>query len=314
MDDDDHILEKLNYKKKMQNAKTQDAPPSKIETTTRPETSNQSGAQTNTPEPHREEILKILRKTEFYRYLMESNDVNDFKHRILVLINKLGFNDYLFTLMDTYKEINGKLTSICPNFLATYYDQHFYKHDQVWKHFIKNDTPVFLSALNTYVRSAPVQTEQTSCNKALADLIESHGYSDGYIMSLPSQNGRRCLMAVYSTNVSPTNFRDQVEACKERLELLCCAIDYIGVSRFDESLAGHRGSANVKLPARPLELLKHMAANDCNLNRAAAKMNISVRTADAHIRVVKKILGVVTVTTAVFRAIKFGIIDLEESD
>ena len=260
----------------------------------------------------KELMLEAMRETEFYKYLMISSDVEDFKRRILVLVNKLGFTDFGFTLMSTVREIDGLLSSVPSGLAESYYVEAFHEHDITLKYLAVNKNPIFRSAVDEFVNGASFKTEEITRNQELTRLIRSYGYEDYYGLPMESRSGGRCLFTVQGISMPKHLLQERVEGCKGRLELLCCAIDYICAIRFTRAMAGSKRSETIKLTTRPQELLTHLAINDCNLNQAAQAMNISVKTANVHIATVKKAFGVTTSTAAVAHAIKHGFINLDQ--
>lgn len=271
------------------------------------ETGSESGIITGT----RESMLQAMRETEFYEYLMISSDIEDLKRRTLTLVKQLGFTDFAFTLLDTIREPDGLLFSGPAELVKTYYHMALYKHDLLWKYLAICNGPIFQSVIFDYVETAPFQTETLQKNQTLAQLMASFGYTDAYVLPMTSLHGERCLLIVYGANMPRSVFQHKVEVCNGGLELLCCAIDYICSTRFSKAIEGSSKSVRVKLTPRLLELLKHLTVNDCNLRQAADKMNISVKTVNAHIAAVKKAFGVSTSTAAVFCAIKHELIAIE---
>lgn len=269
---------------------------------------------TGTSHNDKDAQLTAMRETEYYRYLMPANDINDFKRRVLMLVNNLGFSDFLFTHLDTSYELHGKVTSLPADLLDTYYSESFYRHDLLWKYLEQNDAPIFQSVLNTYVRAAPIKISQITSNQALADLTESYGYADYYILPAKSQLGGRSALAIHSAKVSPRAFQDRVATCQPNLELLCCAVDYICAIRFAQAVTKLGRNTAIGLSARPVELLKHLAVNDCTLGQAAQRMGITVKTAAVHINTVRKAFGVSTSPAAVLQAIKHRFIDPHERE
>lgn len=66
------------------------------------------------------------------------------------------------------------------------------------------------------------------------------------------------------------------------------------------------------ITSKPLVLLDILAKKDLNLKQAAKELNITLNTANKHIASAKQALGVNTQAAAVYRAVKQGLIKLED--
>ncbi len=260
----------------------------------------------------RDLLLETVLDSELYKYLTLSSDVEDLKQRVVVLIDRLGFTDFAFSLMDTACEQEGLIYSGPSGLIQTYYGEAFYRHDITLKYLeVNRGASVFRSTLDEFINGAPITTKDILRNQDLSRLIQSYGYNDYYAISLPSCYRGHCLMTIMAAGIPRRDFRRCVGLCSGRLQLLCCAIDYICAQRFASAIEGKRKKV-YRLTARPLELLKYIALDDCTLYQAADKMNISVKTANVHIANAKKVFGVSTSTAAVTEAIRHGLIILDQ--
>ncbi len=262
------------------------------------------------PADQKEILLQIMFESELYEYLLLSEGFEDFERRVTVLVNKLGFSDFIFTLMDTVTSVDGKLYTIPKELIEIYCEKEFYKHDLMLQYLTVCPKPNFRSAIDNFIANSPFPAEIFIQNHDFSMLLKSYGYMDYYVSPVSSESGGQGLLFIMSRDMDVNTFRHKVEVCKGRLELLCCAIDHICSTRFAANILKGK-TKEYRLTPRPLELLTYMSMEDCTLYKAAKKMNISVKTANVHIAAVKREFGVSTSTAAVTHAIKYGLINFD---
>lgn len=196
----------------------------------------------NVPTCHKAMVLDALRETDFYQYLAASADSDELTQRTLDLLKSFGFSDFLFTRLITGHQAVGKITSLPQGLLHAYYQPSYGQYDLLWPYLEENHAPTFQAFFNTFARTAPYATDSLQKHQELAELHDAYGYADAYILPLQSYDGWRCLLAIYSKGVAPEAFQRRVAPCRQRLELLGCAIDYLCTTRFASALEPHGGN------------------------------------------------------------------------
>jgi len=116
-------------------------------------------------------------------------------------------------------------------------------------------------------------------------------------------------MAIQSPDISAQEFRIRAEICMPSLLILAAAIDHVGTKRFPEFFLGPKESRAITINPKPLQLLTKLASENKKLKVVAAEMGITESTANDHMAAVKKALGAPTQASAVYLAIKEGLID-----
>ncbi len=255
-------------------------------------------------------FFQMLTDTELYKYLSLSTDVGDLKRRIALLIGKLGFSYFSFTLMGASHVQDSTIHSLPSEFLDSYYQNNYQEYDWLWTSLKLSDKGIFGSTLHDQIFAAPYPTEEVEKNREIIKLIKSFDYEDFYAIPAKSETERKGAFIIWGLNMSQPEFQDRIKLCEGRLELLCNAIDHICSEQF-ESYYNDNGIIFPTITARPTELLTYMAFHDCTLYQAAERMHISVKTANVHIASAKKALNVKTTTNAISLAIKHGLIKPE---
>lgn len=148
-------------------------------------------------------------------------------------------------------------------------------------------------------------------NRQIGSLIRSFGYSDFFIIPIGECILRsRILLEVATKDDNISNFRDHVKSCKNALQLLAEAIDYIGRRKFPKIFMYKILSEpnEVRMTPQRLKVLETLAAGDKTLPQAADHLGISIHTINKHIAEARKALGASTIPGAVYKAIKTGLI------
>ena len=87
------------------------------------------------------------------------------------------------------------------------------------------------------------------------------------------------------------------------------AIDQVGRAKFKAQFHNLKHNPQIRIPARPLELLSFLM-KDLTLSEAAEILQISISTANQHIALAKKAFNTSTIHGALLCAIKEGLLEL----
>ncbi len=249
---------------------------------------------------------------EYRVELTQALNVTDFTDKILQVLNSWGFSDYSLYRLPAGIPIYTSMMTTMPDLQEVYDEGRHIKYDLTLMHAQSKSVPTYLSIIDDFISTAPFDNELFIRNRELVRLYRCFGYSDLYCIPVKAYdgNGRMALM-VLSEGKEREEFRQIVEAKKSELRSLATAIDYIGSNKFPDSFCARDDEA-FTISQRPLELLNTLAKENVSLKHAAKRMFISLDTANKHIASVKRALGANTQASAVYLAIKKGLIHFQD--
>lgn len=229
---------------------------------------------------------------------------------ITSVIASMGFTDFVFGRLSEKALSSGKILTSRAGLLALYRQERFFLHDIVLQHAKNTTQPIFLSTVERYLKSAPFDAELVSRNLRTMAFYNRHGYSDLYYIPFDIDKGgkKRLVFSVASRDEKPANFQNKVKQATPALQLLVEFIGFVCSTRFPDILFSGKTAQDILITPKPLRLLEVLAKQNVTLKDAAAKLCITLNTANKHIAAVKHALGANTQGAAVYRAIKEGII------
>jgi hypothetical protein len=178
-----------------------------------------------------------------------------------------------------------------------------------------NTDPLYQSSVERFVESATFATETIVKNRKIQKFTRAQGYFEYYNIPRPSCSGTgNVLLAISSRHMAAGELRRRVEKNKKALQILCGAIDQVGIKKFPEFFLGTSVCHKITIHARPLQLLQTLAQKNMKLADAAEEMSISISTANKQIAAAKVALNANTTASAVYRAIRAGLIEIEEEE
>ena len=247
---------------------------------------------------------------KFYKELSIARSFDEFSTRIKKILEDLGFGEYAFSRTSATGEIPRPIITMPDAMNDVYFREGFYEHDLALQCAMNDNGPIFHSVIEDYINDVPFVTDTITQNREIFKLLKSFGYIDFYFIPLGAHNGNgRVLLSVATKDKSADQFRVHVESCKDTLDLLAQAIDYVGTRKFPNFFLCENESQKIIITPKPLVLLNMLAQDDLTLIQTADKLSISIHTADKHISAVKKALGTSTIHGAIYKAIKVGLID-----
>lgn len=259
-------------------------------------------------------VSSSTHEIELYVDLAESKDFSDFMNRILSRLNSLGFYDYTFSRHQTSEDIEVPLGNAPNELIKIYQKEAFAEHDLVLDYIeADNQDPIFHSIVSEYADKAPFLTETIKRNREILKLNRSFGRFDNYIVPFEAHDGSgHVLFTITGKNIDPSDFKHKINRHRSAIKLLGEAVDYIGIRKFPDFFLDDNKHSEIVIHPRPLMLLNTLAKNNLSLTQAADKMCISIDTVNKHVAAAKKALGARTIATAVYRAIKEGLIDYKD--
>ncbi len=259
-------------------------------------------------------LVGDVSEVQFYRKLAAAKNLSEFIQCIYAVVTQLGFSDFQFCRIGPVCGLVGNVLDTREDFLNIYRNEYC-RHDMALQHCRAGTTPVFFSSIQRFIESAPIVTEQFQRNMEWINLNKSLGYYDFYSIPTSSQcGGDKTMFTVSAKQLSESAFRERVVKSKNILILFAEAIDYIGSARFPEFFLEKSCDEDVLLAAKPLLLLNTIVKENLTLKAAAERLCISVDTANKHIFVAKRALGAKTQASAVYFAIKEGLISCDPEE
>jgi hypothetical protein len=257
--------------------------------------------------PHKAAVFEI----QCYEILKRAKDIRDFKDKIGFFVRVFGFYDYSYIRL-LARSSETQLITTEPQMTAFWLGEALWEHDYLTQYAAANTKPIFQSTIDEYVNRAPFETIDIQKNKLLQGSVKGFGYLDYYNIPLRAGNGNgNVLLSITSRHMPAAEFRRRVGRSCFGLHILARAIDHVGTSKFADHLLDPSESSRVVLRPRAIDLLNTLAWDNLTLNDSAEKLCMSIEMANKHIRAIKEAFQVRTITAALYRAIKLGIVDLE---
>jgi DNA-binding CsgD family transcriptional regulator len=251
-----------------------------------------------------------LRELRCHRELIGARHMEEFGERVSARLTTLGFSNFSFSRLKNKGDIRHPLNTLSVRMAERYSDPAIAEHDLLLQYATINTKPIYKSAIDRYVESSPFISETIIANRESRKVTESCGYNDFYDIPIRACNGNgNVMLAVTAKDLDIHQFYQLVEQNKEELQVLAQAIDHIGTRKFPTDFLGAAENRKIAINSRPLELLRVMAAENLTLNDAAKRLHISVSTANQHVAAARSALDANTNLTALYRAMKEGLID-----
>ena len=270
------------------------------------------------PPPDNElSLSEEIQGLHYYWDMAGAKDVEELNAKVEKILNELGFSDFTYSRLgaEVVGDGSGQLLyseGAMPEIVNEYQLQQLYTHDYVLKHLNFKSTPIYLSSVEEQISGLSFDNEEFRRNYEVYRLCNYFNLKDVYDIPLNSVDGEgRVVLAVSIKGVSKAVFSQHVEQKKKELYLLAKAVDYIGVRKFPDYFIGATEEPAVVVSPRPLQLLQVMAKENLLLKDAASRLCIGLDTANKHMAAVKRALGASTPASAVYRAIKEGLISCD---
>ena len=247
--------------------------------------------------------------------LLNKRDIIGLSQCISQLVADIGFTDYLFVRLERRWHANstsGLLFSLPNELMRVYHEENLFKTDLLMCYGKDNIQPIFGSQIYGYIDSAPFDTDLTSSNRRLIQLYRRYGYLEHCAVPAKAYNGNGNVMLVLtSRGVDPDKFTTRTTAIMPTCRALCKAIDSVTSKKF-RTVFIDKSDSPIDLPRKPLDALRRLAKEDKSITDIASDMCISPITAHQHIATARKALGVKTNVAAIIKAIREGLIDIEQ--
>lgn len=168
------------------------------------------------------------------------------------------------------------------------------------------DRPLLRSELQTWLRRAPLNGPWLQRMRRCGVLLDAFGYREFCALPVSTEHGPRGVLWLSKRRGDGARIRASLR--QHRPELLALGRELH--QAVQHRLRHHACTGGTRPTPRPLKLLQVLAADDLTLNEAAAKLHISVSTANQHIAAAKQALGAHTTRYAILAALRHGWIEL----
>ena len=263
-------------------------------------------------DPGEKSYSRVLLEFEIYKRLCAAADMNEFNVILWDVAKELGFSDYTFT--HTEAGLHTGLITISSKLLEDYKQGGFYEHDMVADYTRKPENvgkPVSYSVFQEYVRKAPFENDVITQNREMFRLLNRYGYHDTFVVTAKSVTGSgNCVLTFETKGQRACDFQRNVADKKSILMALPEIIEFTACRKFSSKFWEIQKGRKIGISPKPLELLKALGRSDLTLNEAAAKLGISIHTANQHIAAARRAFCANTTTGAVYQAAKAGLIDV----
>ena len=243
-----------------------------------------------------------------YKKLMSAGNIDEFTIKISQILRKMGFSTFSFICLTNSPRF--LLSNLPDALMHSYQKKNFINSDYAFLYGQSTPVaaPIFRSTIMKYMAAAPVETHDMARNRELSNLYKCHGFYDYYL--IPISSGSACYLLSVTTQASDMDvFYKNITAHEQELALLADLLLHLGLLKFKKLFQTSVLPRKINLHSKPVKLLKTLVENDLTLEQTADKLGISLNTADKHSASIRRALGTRTMTGAVHRAIKRGIID-----
>lgn len=236
-----------------------------------------------------------------YQNLARLSDSCELNAKILASLNDFGFTDFSCHRLGSHQSLATHAMTVIGH----------PKDDMMLNHIRCIGTPIFMSTLERHITDSPIENQLYKNNYELIRSYKCNGFYNLYSTSVkPSNDLQRLVLSVASHGMNSDDFVRRVNQYRRELYWLAKAIDDAVAHNFPKLF--EMKAKQIRINARPLELLTVIARDNLQLKQAAAKVCISVDTANKHMATVKQALGASTQAAAVYRAIKAGLINTRD--
>ena len=159
-------------------------------------------------------------ESQYCAELASARNPFEFEQKTKNIIKRLGFSDYAFARVNTFKESDVIFATNPAEQLAIYQEEQLYEHDLVLTYARSHSRPVFLADLYEGYYELLADIELPSRRHDVYDLNKRFGYYDYYCVPAVTCNGQdRILLAVSQQH--PWN--SSVKRLRKELHCKCCA-------------------------------------------------------------------------------------------
>lgn len=246
-------------------------------------------------------------------HLRGARDFNGFRARIQRLLDGLGISHFGHQCISRPAEGLDIFGTYPEKFLLEYARRQFHLDDLLLltaRAASGQMQPLFQTQITSHLSVSPFVSTQVQANLDLAKVMDKHGIHETCGLYLHDENPQnRALLRISSCDLPADEFQSMVKTHLPSLLALGQAIDQVGRSKFKAQFHNPKLNPQIRIPARPLELLSFLM-KDLTLSEAAEILQISISTANQHIALAKKAFNTSTIHGALLCAIREGLLEL----
>jgi hypothetical protein len=246
--------------------------------------------------------------------LTNAYNLEFFRSRILGVVNRLGFSDFIFIRLEREwhpGSERGLLHSLPKEMLDEYHENLLYNHDLLLSYGKVNTQPILGSQIYGYVDDAPFEMELTTKNRQLRKFYRRHHYLEHLAVPAAAINGSGHVQLILtSSGKSKDEIQSTAALVTPICRSLCKAVDSVSTRKFRSVFIDPK-DAPLMLNPKPLAMLQALANTDSTITHIADNLCISAITAHQHVATARKALGVNTNIGAIVKAVKAGLIIID---
>ena len=248
-------------------------------------------------------------ESQYCAELASARNPFEFEQKTKNIIKRLGFSDYAFARVNTFKESDVIFATNPAEQLTIYQEEQLYEHDLVLTYARSHSRPVFLADLYEGYYELLADIELPSRRHDVYDLNKRFGYYDYYCVPAVTCNGQdRILLAVSQQHLSPLEFQRKAAPQRIALQVLCKTIDYVATTKFPDLFQQADESRIIEIGPHALLVLTTLADNDLTLPQVAERLGTSEANVVRHLEAAKRAFGVKTNHAAIKQAVQAGLI------
>ncbi len=199
-------------------------------------------------------------------------------------VRRLGFTDFAFLRSNVNGVFSG-LSTLPPGLLRRHNRTTVADELGFWPQLASGKYPEFASNLYTWAKNTDIPARVPVLDDSLVffSMLQKYSYNDAYCIPVASimYPGCHALFLVLSTDDSVYRFSERIAECKQALELLSTAIDYISAHYFPDFYNDLRMICEVPTTSSD-EVVQAMVANGWTLHDVADACDASVEDVVEH--------------------------------
>ena len=251
---------------------------------------------------------------ELFEHFIRCKDFSRFKRAIACELSKYSIHYWTYSALDVPIElaIRDCVGNTNPELKKQYLKEAFYECDLLMRHVNQNNEPLYLSDIDAFLQTCPINTREIERNKNLIALNRKLGYKDSYCIPIGNRrNGNRALFSVTTATLDTEDFKILVASSHKRFSTIGSAINSVGIINFPEQFIKSKNELEKFVFSQPFNLMTTMIKYDLTVAEVAERFNIKPDTAKKQLIKARKALGAKTYAGAFAIAIRQGIIDLD---
>lgn len=242
--------------------------------------------------------------------LSDCSSITRFEEVVGAILARLGFTHFAFQVLDSF---GARTLTNFPEKIKEFYLVGDFSGKNIFvEHARMSNKPIFISNVKGHLADAPYSSDKIEKNMEYIKLLQDNGFEEGYFFPVGFGSQNKALLSIFSEHNSREQFLQIVNRCVGLLHMMAGMIAHFGNTAFFEYFLEERNVKDLKITPKPLRVLQAVATEGLLLREAAAKLNISLDTANKHIAAVKQSLGAATLAQATYKATRHGLLKIDD--